>query len=65
MIWLTPCLLAANGGVHTLDDSVDGIASHYNGVMLQDAVDIETLCLKVLNISMVFLGKINKWETTI
>jgi hypothetical protein len=41
-----PCLLAADGGVHPLDDSVDGISSHHKGVMLQDAVDIEALYLK-------------------
>jgi hypothetical protein len=38
-----PCLLAADGGVHPLDDPVDGISSHHKGVMLQDAVDIEAL----------------------
>jgi hypothetical protein len=33
--------------VHPLDDSVDGVSSHHNGVMLQDAVDIEALHSKM------------------
>jgi hypothetical protein len=38
-----PSLLAVDGGMHPLDDSVDSGPSHYKGVMLEDTVNIEAL----------------------
>jgi hypothetical protein len=38
-----PSLLAVDGGMHPLDDSVDSGPSHYKGVMLEDTVDVEAL----------------------
>lgn len=33
-------MLAADGGVHTLNNSIDSISRHYKSVMLKDAVYI-------------------------
>ena len=38
-----PSLLAVDGGMHPLDDSVDSGPSHYKGVMLKDTVNIQAL----------------------
>jgi hypothetical protein len=40
-------LLAVDGGVHPLDDSIDRSSSHYKGVMLEDTVNVETLHSRV------------------
>jgi hypothetical protein len=41
-------LLAVDGCVHPLDNSVDSVSSHYKRVMLEDTVNVETLHFKTL-----------------
>jgi hypothetical protein len=48
-------MLAVDGGVHTLDNPVDSISSHYKRVMLEDTVNVEALHFNTLKLSKFIL----------
>jgi len=51
-------LLAVDGAVHPLDNSIDRSSSHYKGVMLEDTVNVEANGRKNINVVKVLSSQL-------